>query len=777
MNRFSQSALAFGGGVALGLVVDLHLLRPLLAFAALVLGLLSLPALGRPKLARALVIIAFAFGGSSLPARPPTPSLPPPGLYRLEVQTARVDHGARGTWTDATVLAGERIEDCLPVEAGVTLRLRGALPPEARVRTLARLEPVPRFRNRSPVPPPPARAVHVRGRVVGRADALYASPWARRIDGLRTTMRQHLVRSLPPGASGVARALVLGDRGAVDDERRDAVRGAGLAHVLAVSGLHVAVSVGLFVLFAAATLRRIPPLARRFATEPLAFAAGVPAALLYAELAGAAPSARRAAITAALAFGLRALGRRPSPLPLALAAIALLAILHPEELTDPGLLLSVLATLAIVSGLGPTPSDPWSRFRVLARVSMRASVATAPMIWWCFGAVPLVGVAANVLLAPLASALLIPAALLHASVGALHPAAGAATAFLFTHVEMAFSSACALFAEVPWGRALAPPTLVQLMVACAGAAAFLLARRGRQALGALLATALLLLAAEALVRANERKEGELRVTFVDVGQGDAILVDAPDGTTLLIDGGGGAARPGLRALLPLLSARRVARLDVVALTHPHPDHYEGLADLVGRIPIGELWDSGQGAAETPEGPVARLLGRARTEGTRVSSPRHLCGAPRRFGALRLAVLAPCPGYDPGYDPNDNSLVLSLRYGARSFLLVGDAEAHEESILTAMGDAIHADVLKVGHHGSRTSSTPRFIDAVRPALCIVSAGTHNRYGHPHPEVYARLARVGRVLTTAKDGGVEVITNGRTLRVRPFHGPSFRLPLSR
>jgi competence protein ComEC len=612
-----------------------------------------------------------------------------------------------------------------------------------------------------------------RGRIVGEPDVIARAFWSERLESVRDGIRHRLEESLTGGASGVARALVLGDGGAVDEMRRDVVRGAGLAHVLAVSGLHVAIAVGLLVFGLGAVLRRIEPLAARVHTDRIANALGVPIALLYAEVAGGAPSARRAALTAALAFLCHALGRRASPIPLAMAAIGILAAATPDRLLDPGLALSVVATLSVVTARAATDGTVRSFLWAAATVSARATLATAPIVWWCFGSVPLVAVMANVVLAPLAATLLIPLSLLHTLVSFVLSPFAVFTASAFEVVEGGFTGACALVSAVSVGRDLPPPTLAQGLVACAGTlAALMLARR--RALVALVVTGALLLGLEAHVWHAERGDGVLRVTFLDVGQGDAIAIDMPDGETMVIDGGGGGARPGLRALLPLLEARRRRRVDVVVVSHPHPDHYEGIGDLIDALEVGELWVTGQAAVEEPDGDAAALSARAALSGAHIARPETLCGAPRRFGGAVVRVIAPCPRYDPGYDPNDNSLVLSLRYGERTFLFTGDAEAHEESLLVASG-GVRADVLKVGHHGSRTSSGAVFLDAVRPALSVISAGIENRYGHPHPEVYERLARRGRVLSTAKDGGVEVITNGQGLTVRPYHGPSFALDL--
>src|SRR6185369_7542930 len=170
--------------------------------------------------------------------------------------------------------------------------------------------------------------------------------------------------------------------------------------------------------------------------------------------------------------------------------------------------------------------------------------------------------------------------------------------------------------------------------------------------------------------------GVLRISVLDVGQGDAVLVDLPDGGAMLIDGGGMVGSPvdlGARVIQPVLRARRRRRLDAMVLSHPHPDHFGGLASTLPRIEVGELWDSGQGEDQGAGPGYAALLAGARAKGVPIRRPRDLCGAPREAGGVTIEVLAPCPGYAPDAGANDNSLVLRLSYGQRSALLVGDAE--------------------------------------------------------------------------------------------------------
>jgi competence protein ComEC len=236
---------------------------------------------------------------------------------------------------------------------------------------------------------------------------------------------------------------------------------------------------------------------------------------------------------------------------------------------------------------------------------------------------------------------------------------------------------------------------------------------------------------------------------------------------MLVDAGGvmAGADPGERVVVPSLRARRRARLDVGVLSHPHPDHFGGLLAVVRSVEIGEIWDTGHSSA-SGAGPVyAEFRREAAARGIPIISPRELCGAPRNFGPARVTVLAPCPGPHPGYSANDNSFVMKVTYGERSLLLMGDAEHDAEAELVRRHpDELAADVLKTGHHGSRTSTTPELLAHVKPSLATVSCGIRNRFGHPTAVVSERLARAGTVmLRSDRDGAIRIRTDGHALAV--------------
>ena len=258
------------------------------------------------------------------------------------------------------------------------------------------------------------------------------------------------------------------------------------------------------------------------------------------------------------------------------------------------------------------------------------------------------------------------------------------------------------------------------------------------------------------------RAGGFRVTILDVGQGDSILVEAPGAEPMLIDGGGAAFGTfdiGENVVSPALWDRHIRRLGVLALTHDHPDHRRGLLTVARNFKVREFWEPPGGVRdEEAEALDKALRGAARW--------KLAAGTVRRLGQASIEVLS--PGGDPAAgrgDENDRSLVLRLTYGKTVFLLPGDIGAGVETRLARSGRNLRADVLKVPHHGSRTSSSGEFLAAVSPRLAVITAGRNNRYGLPHPDVLGRLGKTGtRLLRTDFQGAVEISSNGETISVR-------------
>jgi competence protein ComEC len=592
----------------------------------------------------------------------------------------------------------------------------------------------------------------------GRADRVRpltadAPPWPA---GVKRWAVARIGAELPEASAALLAGLLLGERAALPRETDDAFRRAGVYHVLAVSGFNVAlVSASVF------TLLTVVGVSRR------ATAVAAAAALLaFALVVGGQASVIRATIMGLILLGGIFL-ERESQLPnaLGLAALVLLAW-RPRDLGDPGFQLSFAATAGIVYLAAPARAvferlgcPPW--LATAGGVSTAAQCAVLPIMAAHFNQLSLIGPAANLVVVPLAGAAT-TVGLFALAAAAASEVAGAVALNLAWALAVLLRVTVWLAAAVPWALVHIPapgPMAMTAWFLAAALAATVPARWGRHA-ALVLAVAGLGTALWAFVAPDD---GRLRVTFLDVGQGDAILVEVPDGPRLLVDGGpGGAARfdVGERVVAPFLWNRGISRLDVIAATHADADHSGGLAAVLRQFAVGEVWENGRWGAGH-ESTVAALQ--------RSRAARRILVAGQRLwlGAALVTVLNPPSVDGPGpatAGENDESLVLRLDWRGTSILLTGDLTTSGEELLLADRAPLAATVLKVAHHGSRTSTGERFVGASRPLVAIVSVGTRNPFRHPAPEVLQRLAAAGsRLYRTDRDGAVIVETDGASLWV--------------
>jgi competence protein ComEC len=252
-------------------------------------------------------------------------------------------------------------------------------------------------------------------------------------------------------------------------------------------------------------------------------------------------------------------------------------------------------------------------------------------------------------------------------------------------------------------------------------------------------------------------DGQLRVHFIDVGQGDSILVQTPDNHTLLIDGGNRGS-----GALAYLQAQGITSIDVMVATHPHADHIGGLVDVLRALPVRAVWTSGASHTTGTFEDFLDAIADARV-------PYHEAKRGDQIAVGELAAVA-LLSQSSARELNDTSLVLRLQLGQVAFLFTGDAERpSEERLLREQANQLPATVLKVGHHGSATSSSPAFLAAVHPQLAVYSAGRGNSYGHPHDQTIAQLETVGaQIYGTDQLGTIVIATDGSTLQVFPERG---------
>ena len=556
--------------------------------------------------------------------------------------------------------------------------------------------------------------------------------------------------------AALARALLIADQRQIPTEMRDRYAAAGLIHMLSISGLHVAVIAAAIELFF--QVARVP---RRVSLYGAFIATAV-----YVAIIGAPPPALRSSAMLGAAMASR-IWQRPTS-PWAAWAIGAFAPLYQSRTAlDVGYQLSVLGMCALVAA-----GVVWRRHLAnrlggwkgkLGRelvTSLIACAVTAPLVAWVFGRVSLIAPLSNLIAAPiitLAQPVLF-LALLAAPITALaHFFAQAVHPLLFAFDWVAWAAASTPGAAITVATTLTTAILaavaaVSLVVACAGRFPARPAITGLAALAAMVV----------LPAFPSSPNGQVELHVLDVGQGDAILLRTNAGHWILLDAGpawqGGDA--GRTTVLPYI-LHRGGTLDAFVLSHPHTDHVGGAASVLTAMRPRAYWDAA--FAGGSEAYIASLAA-ARKQG--IEWHRVHPGDSIRVDGVTIVFLAPDSAWTVGLkDPNLASTIALVRYGMVRFLLVGDAErAEEDWLLSQHGGDLRAQVLKVGHHGSSTSSSDAFLDAVHPEVAVISVGAGNKYGHPSNDVLYALSRAGaEVLRTDQAGTVIVRTDGIHIEV--------------
>jgi len=568
----------------------------------------------------------------------------------------------------------------------------------------------------------------------------------------------HLMRLFPPRQAGLLMGLALGDTSRLDPADEEHFRATGLGHLLAVSGENVAMV--LAPVLGLAMLVRLSSRGR--------FLLGTATVVFFVVLTGAEPSVLRAGVMAGLALVGMLLGRPRSTATLLGAAVLVLLVSNPTLVWSVGFQLSVAATAGMVALAGPLSERlSWlpRPVALAAGTTMSAQLGVSPLLLAYFHQVPLVTLLANLLAFPAVSPALL-LGLAAAALGQILPPVAEALArlagFFVEYLQaLADRLASAPLPSITSGGGPAPVVIGFALVAL-GTWWFRLRPRLTRRAAIAFVVVVPLFVWSAAIRAGA--PAGLEVRFLDVGQGDAALVRAPDGGTVLIDGG-----PDPEQVATDLAALGVKRLDLVVATHPHLDHFTGLPAVLARFPTGLLLDSGCHPPESRSLPYRAFLTASRQEGVPERHPHR--GDVFLVGALRFDVLSPDRCWDgTNSDANNDSLVLLLSYGRDRVLFANEPEASAQQIMLHDHEPITAQVLNVPHHGAGTSIEP-FFRAVHETVAVVSVGP-NDYGHPIPRVLDQLHATGaRVFRTDRSGDVVVTFADRALLVRTGRGRTF------
>jgi len=606
-----------------------------------------------------------------------------------------------------------------------------------------------------------------------------------------------------PQSAAIVTAIVIGDRAGLDDDVQRRLQEAGTYHVIAISGGNIAILAGLLL----GAFRRAGLLGRT------AMLSAIAVLVVYAMLVGGGASVDRATLMAVVYFGARAFDQRSPPLNALAVVAALIVAADPLSIVDPAFLLTFGATLAIVlvvpviTTMTAERADHAENNRhsgrsaisaaivVISRplVAMLAASAAAEAVLFPIGAVvfsrvTFAGLGLNFLAIPLmglaqvAGMVLVPSAIVSTTL-----AAGAGWLAHAGEAGLVWSAELVRFAPVLTYRVAPPTAAVVIIYYCALAAivasgfwrtrlvasGFSRTLRSSTAIIAVASGAWILVDPRTLIA--PRGDGRLHVTFIDVGQGDAIFVRFPRGSTLLVDAGGLAFSSsfdiGDRVVAPVIRDAGFRRLDLVALTHGDPDHIGGAASIVDEFRPREVWE---GIPVPRSEPLTALRMLTQSIGSRWANVY----ARDRTVIDEVQVIARHPevaDWERQKVRNDDSIVLELRWRDVSVLLTGDIGRPVERTLAATIPPARLRVMKVPHHGSLTSSTADFVHEMHPNVAVVSAGRGNHFGHPVPEVLERYLSVGtEIFRTDRDGAVTVDTDGISLDVHTFTGRHLSLP---
>lgn len=608
------------------------------------------------------------------------------------------------------------------------------------------------------------------------------------IERARNTIGQFFARHLDTKTAAVLQALIIGEERSITKDLREAFSRAGVAHVLSVSGLHISLVATTAYAFWWWVVSRSPFLLLTFTAPVLASLLALPPVLLYAMISGGSIATWRSVlmvVTYLLAVVISRQGEVYRSL--ALAAL-LISFLWPGAVLDVSFQLSFLSVLSLFLGMERF-SLWWSHVRPRLQldtfpqrewllrwgasyfvVSACALLGTAPLTAAHFNQVALVGIFANAIVVPLLGSAAVILGLLAAGFVFLHSSiamvlvlcAGIVTRLGIWSVEW--------FASFPYATLqTVTPNLFELGVLYSLLACVFFRSTVRhfsppfRYLPHLLLSVLLIDIVGWLWQRNF--DQELRITFLDVGQGDAAVVEFPGSQVMVIDGGGFASEDfdsGEALIAPFLWSRKIRRVDTLVLSHPQLDHYGGLAYLAEHFSPRELWFNGDNTGSERFSHLQTTLFHHNVRS------RILCREMPStvLGGVKIQILHP-PCQHAGLDANNASLVLRLSHGTVDILFTGDVEAEGEAVLLSAQHVLASEIVKVPHHGSRTSSTPTFVQTIAPHVAVASLGFQNRFRFPAPEVTQRYQRQGsQFLRTDEGGSITIVSDGHGYRVVSF-----------
>ena len=603
----------------------------------------------------------------------------------------------------------------------------------------------------------------------------------RKIFSWRENIRKVMDHSLSPEASAVLMAMIIGEAGYLTPPIRDAFMVSGMAHILSISGSHIGFVA--FVIYSVCNrIILLTPsqfflrLTRFLQPKQVAAAVTAPAVVFYGILAGGHIATVRAVIMVLIFLASVSLARRHDGLnALALATLAV-TLSNPLSLFDISFQLSYGAALAIILTMqkvgtreGLTePGIGWKsklgqKIKTACFLTASAGLSSSPLVAYYFNQFSWVGYLSNLILTPLVGLFVVPLGLISGLMTIITEAQRLPLSSLHNWVMAYLMEAVRWMAQVPGAEFHLPSPPIYLLLLSYFSMGWVVLTRGGLRRRVMIVIGSCTLIFFWLVMGYASKGGlDMRITFLDVGQGDSTLIEFPNGRTLLVDGGvrHGSFDVGRLAVAPYLWDHWIRRIDYVVLSHAQADHIGGLPFILQGFEIGEIWMNGADRGTPLLEEVVRI-GRKNNIPIKIA---NLEMKPLSIGHSKLGVLHPGSRLDH-LRSNDRSVVISVEYGRHRFLLTGDIEETAEQEILAQGDGLQSIGLKVPHHGSRSSLLPHFLLAVCPNNAIISTGSNNPYGHPSEEAITAFELLGtRLFRTDQQGAVLLISDGNQLTIK-------------
>ena len=619
-------------------------------------------------------------------------------------------------------------------------------------------------------------------------------PWHTRLRFLPERLRAHanqlIAQLAPPASVPLYYGLLTGTRHEIPTTVTKQFQATGATHLLAISGMNLGLVTLLFAGVATWLLSRSTWVLLHLPTKKIALLLSLPPLLGYAAITGLQPPAVRALIMVLVFMAAIFLDRQWCSLNnLAIAALFIM-LFEPASLLGASFQLSFVAAASIILAyrfrfpllLAPQGSrlQRWRAWLVTSlTISVIATLATAPLCLFYFNRVSLLSPITTLVLTPLLCFWTIPLGLAGLACATALPALAAQFFHLGSWGITGALVAVEKLAGLPWASFFLPtPTFVEVVLGLAALLALLAWQRGKTSRIAFLILLAALIASPLIRHAVRLADPASRVTFLDVGQGNAVVVELPHGKTVLVDGGGletDRFNVGERLIAPFLWGRGIGRLDAVVVSHPHTDHWNGLPFIIEHFRPATLWINGDRQGEAD---YAALLAKAEGLDIAIKVPQPgetLCATDeailQNLADLHLVTAKPkkpaSTNAKPGRsDANNQSLVLQLRHGNQACLLPGDIDAAHEKHVLRQGK-LKSAVLLAPHHGSRHSGSPQFITAVKPQTIVVSAQGGSKASFPHPEKRKMWQEMGiPVLVTGDSGTIGMHVEGETVLVMPL-----------